>query len=244
MGEALKDSLRRGAWPKTFPVLTPEQRAISDDFMRHWHEVLPRRYGLIERFNHGYAVAAAPPRPRSRTLEIGAGLGEHLAYEKLEGQEYTCVELRESMAREIERKYPRVRTLIGDCQQRLPLPSGHFDRILAIHVLEHLPDLPAAIVEMERLLAPTGVLCVVIPCDPGLAYSLARKISAELVFRRRYRQSYKWFIKREHINSPAEIIDQLKRYFDVATRRFFPLEVPLVDLNLCLGMVLRKRLGS
>src|SRR5215470_14444673 len=61
MGEALKDSVQRGAWPKTFPVLTPEQRATSDDFMRYWHEVLPRRYGLIERFNHGYAVAAAPP---------------------------------------------------------------------------------------------------------------------------------------------------------------------------------------
>ena len=25
-------------WPKVIPPLTPEQQAISDDFMRHWHE--------------------------------------------------------------------------------------------------------------------------------------------------------------------------------------------------------------
>ena len=29
-------------WPKTFPPLTPEQKRISDDFMKYWHEVLPK----------------------------------------------------------------------------------------------------------------------------------------------------------------------------------------------------------
>lgn len=231
----------RGVWPKAFPPLTDEQQSISNDFMFHWHEVLPRRYGMIERFNHGYPAAAAPPGPQSRTLEIGAGLGEHLEYEQLEGQDYTCVELRESMAREIQRKYPSVKTLVGDCQQRLDQPDGQYDRILAIHVLEHLPNLPAAVMEIDRLLAADGVVCVVIPCDPGLAYGLARKISAERIFRQRYKQSYDWFIRREHINSPQEIIGQLKRYFEVSDRQFFPLRVPLIDLNLCLGMVLRKR---
>ena len=93
----------------------------------------------------------------------------------------------------------------------------------------------------RRLLAATGVLCVVIPCDPGLAYGLARKISAERIFRKRYRQSYDWFIRREHINSPHEIIGQLTQHFRIVHRRFFPLRVPLIDLNLCIGMVLRKR---
>lgn len=43
-------------WPKTFPPLTPEQQRISDDFMKHWHEVLPRKFGVIDRFNHSYPV--------------------------------------------------------------------------------------------------------------------------------------------------------------------------------------------
>ena len=112
------DQIRRGSWPKTFPALTDEQVAISNDFMQYWHEVLPRRYGVIERFNHGYPVAAAPPQPLCRTLEIGAGLGEHLAYEQLDGQEYTCLELRENMAQEIQRRYPAAKTLVGDCHHR------------------------------------------------------------------------------------------------------------------------------
>ena len=42
-----------GKWPKVLPPLTAEQQAISDDFMQYWHEVLPKRFGIVERFNHG-----------------------------------------------------------------------------------------------------------------------------------------------------------------------------------------------
>lgn len=234
----------RGHWPKRFAPLTPEQEAISNDFMRHWHEVLPRRYGIIERFNHGFPARHGMPPTPCRTLEIGAGLGEHLEYETLDGQEYHCLELRPNMAEAIARRYPGVHTVVGDCQARLPFDDGHFDRILAIHVLEHLPDLPAAIDEAARLLAPGGVFCTVLPCDPGLAYGLARKLSAERIFRKRYRQSYDWFIRREHINSPAEILGQLDRHFTREHRRFFPLGLPVMTLNLCLGLVLRKRTAA
>ena len=37
-------------WPKVLPPLNDEQRRISDDFMKHWHEVLPRRYGILDDF--------------------------------------------------------------------------------------------------------------------------------------------------------------------------------------------------
>src|SRR3954470_6214131 len=56
------------AWPKTFPSLTTEQKRISDEFMKHWHEVLPRKFGIIDKFNHGYAVTHAP-RIFKTTLE-------------------------------------------------------------------------------------------------------------------------------------------------------------------------------
>ena len=59
-------------WPKTFPPLTAEQQRISDDFMKHWHEVLPAKFGIIETFNQGYAVKHAPAG-FTRTLEIVDG---------------------------------------------------------------------------------------------------------------------------------------------------------------------------
>ena len=70
------------AWPKFIPPLTPEQQRIRDDFMQHWHEVLPTKYSFVDDFNHGYVVEHAP-RNFLRTLEIGAGIGGHIPYEKL-----------------------------------------------------------------------------------------------------------------------------------------------------------------
>ncbi|HEX8912362.1 MAG TPA: class I SAM-dependent methyltransferase [Humisphaera sp.] len=232
-------------WPKTFPPLTPEQQRISDDFMKAWHEVLPQKYGVVEKFNHGYPARHAP-KEFLRTLEIGAGLGEHLEYERLTPEQrknYYALELRANMSAEIARRYPDIQSITGDCQQRLDLPDGFFDRVLAIHVLEHLPDLPAAVRECHRLVnKDRGVFQVVIPCEGSMAYSMARKISAQRVFEKRYPgQKYKWFIEREHINVPGEIMVELAPYFEVDRRSFFPLKVPFTFCNLCIGMTLRPR---
>jgi SAM-dependent methyltransferase len=229
-------------WPKVLPPLTREQRDINDDFVHYWHEVLPRKYSSIERFNHSYAVRAAQGR-FTRTLEIGAGLGEHLEYERLtplQQAEYYALELRENMSRRIAERFPAIQVLTADCQNRLPFNDGYFDRILAIHVLEHLPDLPAAIREAHRVCdKDNGFFYVVIPCEGSFAYSFARRISAQRIFEKRYNQSYKWFYQREHINRPREILTELKRYFDVTGRSFFPIPLPLLFCNLVIGLTLR-----
>ncbi len=207
--------------------------------MRRWLTVLPKRFSVIERFNHWFAAASA--RAGQRTMEIGAGRGAHLAFENLDEQDYHCVEYREAVAADLRAAYPKTTVLVADCQKPLPYPAASFDRVLAVHVLEHLPDLPAAVAEAHRLLKPGGVFSIVIPCDPGLAYWLARKLSAEPLFRKTYRQSYRWFYRREHINSPAEILSVLAAAGFTATRRaFFPLRLPVVPLNLCLGVDYRK----
>jgi ubiquinone/menaquinone biosynthesis C-methylase UbiE len=232
-------------WPKTVPSLTPEQKRISDDFVRYWHEVLPKRYGVVAKFNHQYVVRFAPKVFR-RTLEIGAGLGEHLAYEKLtqdQVENYLALEIRQNMADEIKRRFPAITVYVGDCQAKLDIEDGYFDRILAIHVLEHLPNLPAAIAQMHRLTNKTsGVFSVVIPCEGSAAYSFARKISAQRIFEERYKQSYRWLIEQEHLNKPKEILAELAKYFTVTHRAFFPLPVPLIFCNLCIGLTLRPKL--
>jgi SAM-dependent methyltransferase len=232
-------------WPKVLPPLTPEQRKISDDFMKLWHEVLPKRFGIVERFNHAYPVKASRPG-FTTSLEIGAGLGEHLHYEKLTPEQeakYYALELRENMAAEIRRNFPKVQAITGDCQARLAFADGYFDRVIAVHVLEHLPDLPAAIRESWRLLNPArGQFLVVIPTEGSPAYTLARKISAERVYKRRYGGDYSWFYKREHINMPGEIIEELERWFTIEARSFFPLPfLPMTFCNLCIGLSLRPR---
>jgi hypothetical protein len=86
-----------------------------------------------------------------------------------------------------------------------------------------------------------GIFSIVIPCEGGWLYSLARKISAQKIFERRYKQPYQWFIEREHINVPHEILTELSPYFEITHRSYFPLLLPFINYNLCIGMTLRPR---
>lgn len=233
--------MKRYEWPKTFPPLTPEQQHISDDFMQAWLQNVQKNYGLIENFNHSYAAKRAVIPPGCRTLEIGAGIGTHLHYENLDIQEYHCVDLRPNVLADLGKAFPKVRVVQGDCQLGLDFPDGFFNRIIAINILEHLPDLPRAVAEIGRLLAADGTVDVIIPCDPGFLYGLGRKISAERMFRKRYKQDYHWFISREHINDPGEIMSLLRNTFDIALMRYFPCFVPVKNLNLFIGFQLRKK---
>ena len=228
--------MKRYQWPKAIPPLTPEQQIISDDFMRHWHEILPGKYGIIERFNHGYPLKYLPAVKPFRTIELGAGLGEHLNYEDISIQEYHCVELRENMASEIQRRFPKIKSITADCQDKLPYPDGYFDRSVAIHVFEHLHNLPRAVDELARVMKPGGIVSMVIPCDPGFAYAIARKISAEKIFKKRYDIPYKYFINREHINNPDEILSVMAKHMTEIDRCYFPLGIPIRHVNLCMGI--------
>jgi hypothetical protein len=101
-----------------------------------------------------------------------------------------------------------------------------------------------AVREMHRLCdKQVGVFSVVIPCEGSPAYTLARRISAQRIFEKRYNQSYRWFIEREHINRPEEILDELAPYFTIEHRSFFPLPVPAALCNLVIGLTLRPRTG-
>jgi ubiquinone/menaquinone biosynthesis C-methylase UbiE len=234
-------------WPKLFPELTAEQKWISNDFMHYWHTVIPKKYKIIENFNHNYVVHNAPAQ-FINTLEIGAGLGEHIFYEKLTSEQranYVALELRENMAEEIKNRHPDIKVLVGDCQQTISAPSYEFDRVVAIHVLEHLPNLPQAIKEIYRVCHKSqSVFSVVIPCEGGLLYSLARKISAQRIFEKRYKQPYQWFIEREHVNKPEEILEELLSYFTLKSRQFFPfLFLPFIWCNLFIGLTFTPKIN-
>ena len=225
------------AWPKPVPVLTPEQDAIRDDFMKYFHEIYSEKFGAVARFNHAYPLRTAAAGVR--TLEIGAGLGEHLDYETPRG-EYVALELRPEMAEVIEARHPEVAAVVGDAEARLPFEDGAFDRVVAIHVLEHLPNLPAALDEVRRVLRPGGAFSVVIPCEGGLGYDLGRRLTSQRIFEKRYDTDYDWYIRTEHFNVPGEILPELETRFEREHARYFPALVPSVHLNLCIGLTYRR----
>lgn len=231
------------AWPKPASDLTPEEERIQDDWQQYWHEINRTKYSAVTEFGHRYVVSRRPPG-RVRTLEIGPGLGEHLNYEKPgdgEWGDYTAVELRENMAAELRKAWPKLDVAVGDCQAQLPFAPGSIDRIVAIHVLEHLRNLPGFLREARRLLKREGRLVAVLPCEGGLGYALGRRVSSQYHFEKRYRRPYGRFIRAEHPNTLAEVLEALREQFDTVHSEWWPLKVPSIHMNLCVGLDLAPR---
>ena len=237
----MKNLSAQSKWPKKLPELTEEQVRIKDEWMKYWHELLPSKFGIIEEFNHGFPVKQMSKRERLYTLEIGAGLGGHIAYENLDNQNYSVLELRENMAEVLKERFPKVNVHVGDIQKKTNFSDAQFDRVVAVHVLEHLPDLPSALDEVSRILKDDGQFTIVIPCEGGMAYGFARYISSNRIFRKKFNMEYGWLMKSEHVNKAYEIIDELKKKFTVTKRKFFPILMPFIFCNLCIGLNLVKK---
>ena len=219
-------------WPKERPVLTEEQSAVMADWINEFlTSVKPARFGWLTGFDHTFSVQSRVAG--KRTLEIGAGTGTHLPYEP--AGEYVALEASRELADQIPRR-DGLTVVVADCEKRLPWDDGSFDRVLAIHLLEHLYDLPRALDEVARVLRPDGVFTVVIPCEGGSLYSLGRHFTTKRIFEKRYQMPYEWMIRQDHCNSAREVLDELARRFRVRRRVYFPLRAPSVDLNLMVGL--------
>lgn len=226
-------------WPRPRPQLTEEQQAVINDWYQYWLPTMSAQFSPITRFNHEYAARTAGPG--LKTLEIGAGLGEHLRYEPEADRNYYALELRQELADGLRSSFPAIQTIVGNCQERIDVPDDFFDRVLAIHVLEHLDDLPRALDEVVRVLRPGGSFSVVIPCEGGLGYHIGRSFSSKRIFEKRYGLDYEWMISYEHVNRAGEIMHELDVRFQSLHRQFYPLRVPSINFNLVAGLTLTPR---
>ena len=224
------------SWPKERAPLTEEQSAIMEDWINEFLTTKSARFGWVSRFDHTFPSRSASSE--RRTLEIGAGTGTHVQFEPV--GEYVALEVSSQLAAQIPQR-DRLSVVVADCEKRLPWSDNSFDRVLAIHVLEHLYNLPAALEEIARVLKPGGILCVVIPCEGGRLYSLGRRFTTKRMFEKRYKTPYEWMIRQDHCNTAREVLAELDRHFRVRTRMFFPLRVPAVDLNLVIGLELTPK---
>ena len=94
-----------------------------------------------------------------RVLDAGCGGGLVARELAVAGAEVVGVDRSlgslEVARRAVDRSIGSFRPVRGRLE-RLPFADGSFDAVVAADVLEHLPDLPAAVAELARVLAPGG----------------------------------------------------------------------------------------
>lgn len=76
-----------------------------------------------------------------------------------------------------ESEYSRktARRLAPECrlyENLSTVPTGGFDLVVSLHVLEHMPDPAASVLQLANLLKPNGYLMFVVPARNGLGHRI------------------------------------------------------------------------
>ncbi len=171
----------------------------------------------------------------SRVLEVGAGTGEHVKFVRHQFDEYILSDIDQTTLEVAKKKLVGIfdgkLTYKAQTGNGLDYSDNTFDRLIATHVLEHIYQPHLAVKEWVRVLKHGGVLSILIPTDPGIAWRLGRHLGPR---RNAIAQgiAYDYVMAREHVNSCNNLIAILRHYFHQADEAWWPLPIPSIDLNL------------
>jgi len=120
-------------------------------FARRYYAALVRRY--------------APPG--GELLELGCGLGHLLG---LLQDDFACtgIDLADYAVAQTRRNAPRAQAQVGSADDLSAFADGQFSAVVALHLVEHLPDPAGTIRQVARVLRPGGLWLFATP-NPGYA---------------------------------------------------------------------------
>lgn len=125
-------------------------------FARRYYAALVRRY--------------APPGVNRRLLELGCGLGHLLG---LLAADFECVgvDIAPYSIEQLRRHAPRAEGHVMSADDLSAFGDGEFSAVVALHLVEHLPDPAGTLRQVNRISRPGGALLLATP-NPN--YSLRR----------------------------------------------------------------------
>ncbi len=171
----------------------------------------------------------------AKVLEIGAGTGEHLGFVRHTFEQYVLSDLDaktlEVAKRKLNDKFGSRLLYETQSGAGLSYADNSFDRLIATHVLEHIYQPHLALKEWIRVIKDGGVLSILIPTDPGVAWRIGRHLGPR---KNAISQgiAYDYIMAREHVNSCNNLIALLRHYFPDRTEAWWPFPIPSIDLNL------------
>lgn len=125
-------------------------------FARRYYAALVRRY--------------APPTSGSSVLEMGCGLG-HLLGLLQDGYRCVGIDIAAYSIEQLKINAPKAEGYVQDATDLARFGAGEFSAVVALHLVEHLPDPASTIRQVNRILKPGGLFLFATP-NPG--YSLRR----------------------------------------------------------------------
>ena len=207
-------------WSKIYQAFNYES-GLAAWFLRKSHQWCEKAYNQNVKFE--------------KVLEVGAGTGEHIKHIKHNFNEYWLTDanlkmLNQTIKKFASEKYRHILVQKEDATN-LSFADGSIDRLIAAHILEHIPEPHKVLCEWARVIKPGGILSLVLPCDPGLAWRLGRMLGPRKAFKTAG-IDYDYWMAREHINSINNLVTFVRYYFSNIHEQWMPFRVPSMDINL------------
>ncbi|MCH9655944.1 MAG: class I SAM-dependent methyltransferase [Planctomycetes bacterium] len=169
-------------------------------------------------------------------LEVGAGSGHHFPHVKKTFSKYIMTDGSQEMLALAREKYPdEISAGLIELEEQdatsLTYADNSVDRLIATHVLEHLLNPVDVLKEWNRVVRPGGLISIALPCDPGMLWRFGRHLGP----RRNAKKlglNYDYLQAAEHVNAINNLVVFMRHHFEFLTESWYPLLVPMPDLNL------------
>ena len=144
----------------------PDLEQVASFYPNEYYGEPGRKFqGVVERLvrwvgERHISFLSSDLRPGARVLDVGCGRGVILGALADRGFEVHGVEISLEAARGTD---PRAEIRIAASLADAAYPATYFDEVVIWHVLEHLHDPKAALLEARRILRPGGRLVVAVP---------------------------------------------------------------------------------
>jgi ubiquinone/menaquinone biosynthesis C-methylase UbiE len=180
------------------------------------HTLMERGFGPGDFFEH--------------VLEVGANRGEHLQYVRHGFSQYYLTDLR------LPPTSADARVISAEADvEKLPFADSHFDRVISTCVFHHVNNPEVALQEARRVTKPGGLITILLPTDPGIAYRTVRSMTTVRVASRRgLGRQANLVHARAHHNHFWSLEKLMHAAFadDSVEERFWPLRVRSWNMNL------------
>ena len=200
-----------------------QDKGLSGWYVAQSHEMLERGFNNLV---------------NSRILEVGGNVGEHIPYVKAGYSEYKLTDYHDTG---FSTDNPLITFEIQDVHQ-LSFPPRSFDRVIATCLLHHLDNPYAALQEIRRVARSAAVISILIPCDPGLMYRLAKKLGPNRSWKKHGITNPDFFHWTQHKNHYPGLNAAIHEAFkaDDIKKSYWPFKFNSWNLNLFAVYQIRK----
>jgi ubiquinone/menaquinone biosynthesis C-methylase UbiE len=179
---------------------------------------------------HSMLESGALKGERLSILEIGGNLGEHLHFVRSDFSSYLITDYRDTNPSFTD---SRVSFQIADAHD-LPFQDSTFDRVIVTCVFHHLDFPQTALEEILRVVKNEGQISVLIPCDPGLFYRVAKIIGPARKWKKSGIKNPRYYHYQQHKNHFPGLLSIFMEKCENSkvSVNYWPLKIKSWNLNL------------